>query len=129
MEHYSKNTARSRVENDLGLTGINDMLKVKSITQLDVLRVKSVVKAVRDWLLRPENDRWLLVYDNVEPSYDIFDFIPLTLSGKIIFTSRDSNCCSWGTKLHVDKMTDEQGIEVIEASVGGLVSDDSNEGK
>ncbi|KAH6994901.1 hypothetical protein EDB80DRAFT_728193 [Ilyonectria destructans] len=118
VSHYTKDAPRSQVENDLGLTGVEDMLKVKSILQLDTLRVKSVVRAVKDWLLRPENDKWLLIFDNVEPSYDIFDFIPLTLSGQIILTSRDSNCCAWGTKLHIASMSDDQGVKLIGSVVG-----------
>ncbi|KND91932.1 Nephrocystin-3 [Tolypocladium ophioglossoides CBS 100239] len=121
VTHYSKDATRSQVENDLGLTGVEDMLKVKSVMQLDTLRVKSIVRAVRDWLLRPDNGSWLLVFDNVEPSYDIFDFIPLTLSGKIILTSRDSNCCSWGTRLHVDAMKEKEAIELLDAVLGGTV--------
>lgn len=121
ITHYSKDATRSQVENDLGLTGVEDMLKVKNVMQLDTLRARSVVRAVKDWLLRPDNGSWLLVFDNVEPSYDIFDFIPLTLSGKIILTSRDSDCCSWGSKLHVDAMKEKEAIELLDAVLGGTV--------
>ncbi|KAL7795059.1 hypothetical protein V8C37DRAFT_375440 [Trichoderma ceciliae] len=117
-EYYSKNTPRTQVENDLGLTGVQDMLRVKSIQQLDTLRVKSVVRAVKDWLMRPENDKWLLIFDNVEPSFDISDFIPLTLTGKIILTSRKSSSCVWGTKLHVGPMVDEEAVCLLRSVVG-----------
>ncbi|GFP59757.1 nephrocystin-3 [Trichoderma asperellum] len=80
VQYYSKDMPRIQVENDLGLTGVEDMLKVKSIQQLDTSRVKSVVRAVKDWLMRPDNDKWLLIFDNVEPSFDISDLIPLTLT-------------------------------------------------
>ncbi|TWU74305.1 hypothetical protein ED733_005619 [Metarhizium rileyi] len=118
VEHYAKGIPRSQVENDLGFAGAEDMLKVKSIMQLDVSRVRSVVRSVKDWLLRPDNTGWLLIFDNVEPSYDIFDFIPLTLSGKIILTSRDSDCCSWGTKLQVDVMGEGEAVSLLDSMVG-----------
>lgn len=118
VEHYAKETPRTEVENDLGLTGVEDMLKVKSVLQLDTSRIRSVVRAVKDWLLRPDNVGWLLVFDNVEPSYDIFDFVPLTLSGKVILTSQDSNCCSWGTTLRVDAMDKAEAISFLELIVG-----------
>jgi hypothetical protein len=118
VQYYSKNTPRTQVENDLGLTGIEEMLKVKSIQQLDTFRVKSVVRAVKDWLMRPENDKWLLILDNVEPSFDISDFIPLTLTGKIILTSRDSSSSIWGTKLRVGPMEDEEAVELLRSVVG-----------
>ncbi|RFU76310.1 tetratricopeptide-like helical [Trichoderma arundinaceum] len=129
VEYYSKNTPRSRVENDLGLTGVEEMLKVKSIQQLDTLRVKSVVRAVKDWLMRPENDKWLLIFDNVEPSFDISDFIPLTLSGKIILTSRDSSSSVWGTKLRVGPMLDEEAVELLRSVVGNDSLDHDSEGE
>ncbi|EHK19694.1 uncharacterized protein TRIVIDRAFT_7604, partial [Trichoderma virens Gv29-8] len=113
VEYYSKNTTRAQVENELGLAGVAEMLKVKSIQQLDTLRVKAVVRAVKDWLMRPENDRWLLIFDNIEPSFDISDFIPLTLTGKIILTSRDRSNCVWGTKLRIGPMTDEEAVELL----------------
>lgn len=118
VQYYSKNTDRTRVENELGLTGVEEMLKVKSIQQLDTLRVKAVIGAVKDWLMRPENDRWLLIFDNVEPSFDISDFIPLTLTGKIIQTSRDSSNCIWGKKLRIGPMMDEEAVELLRSAAG-----------
>lgn len=129
VEYYAKDTPRSQVENDLGFTGVEDMLRVKSIMQLDTSRVRSVVRAVKDWLLRPENTRWLLIFDSLEPSYDIFDFLPLTLSGKIILTSRDGNCCSWGTKLQVDAMEEDEAIRLLDAIVGDDAAQDAVQGK
>ncbi|UNI22382.1 hypothetical protein JDV02_008274 [Purpureocillium takamizusanense] len=124
VEHYSKSAEREQVERDLGLTGVQDMLKVKSARDLDIPRAKSVVRAIRNWLLRPGNTDWLLIFDNVEMSYDIFQFIPLTMSGKIIFTSRNSNCCSWGAKLLVDTMTEQESIDLLASIMGkGAVED------
>ncbi|KAK2603805.1 hypothetical protein QQS21_004007 [Conoideocrella luteorostrata] len=127
VEHYAKEAPRSQVENDLGFMGVEDMLKAKNVMQLDTSRIRSVVNSVRDWLLRPENVRWLQVFDNVEPSYDIFDFIPLTLSGKVILTSQDSNCCPWGSKVQVDAMEEEEAINLLEAIVGDYAVQDSTQ--
>lgn len=129
VEHYAKDTSWDQIENDLGFSGVGEMLKAKSIMQLDASRLRSVVYAVKDWLLRPENSQWLLVFDNVEPSYDIYDFIPLTLSGRIILTSRDGNCCSWAAKLHVDAMTEEESLNLLHAIVGDNEQKDAIEGK
>ncbi|KAL6862291.1 hypothetical protein J3F83DRAFT_745778 [Trichoderma novae-zelandiae] len=118
VEYYSNDAPRSRVETELGLTGVEEMLKAKSIQQLDTVRVKAVVRAVKDWLMRPENDKWLLILDNVEPSFDISDFIPLTLTGKIILTSRDSSNCIWGARLHVGPMVDEEAVQLLRSMVG-----------
>lgn len=129
VTHYSNNTPRSRVENDLGFTGVEEMLQVKNIFQLDAIRVKSVVKAVKDWLMRPENDKWLLIFDNVEPSLDVFDFIPLTLTGKIIFTSRDSSATPWGSELEVTPMDEEEAMHLMKLSLGDDLFQDPRDGK
>ncbi|KAH6603279.1 tetratricopeptide-like helical [Trichoderma cornu-damae] len=129
VEYYSGNTPRARVENDLGLAGVEEMLKVKSIQQLDALRVKSVVRAVRDWLMRPENDKWLLIFDNVKPSFDVSEFIPLTLAGKVILTSRDSSSCVWGTRLRIGPMVDDEAVELLRSAVGDDALDSDSEGK
>ncbi|KAJ6442265.1 tetratricopeptide repeat protein [Purpureocillium lavendulum] len=124
VEHYSTSAKREQVESDLGLVGVQDMLKVKSFIELDTPRIRSVVRAIKNWFLRPDNRDWLLVFDNVESSYDIFNFVPLALSGKVIFTSRDSNCCSWGTKLHVDAMTEQEAIDLLESTLGKTALED-----
>lgn len=128
VQYYSKDVSRIQVENDLGLTGVEDMLKVKSIQELDASRVKSVVRAVKDWLMRPDNDKWLLIFDNVEPSFDIFNFIPLTLTGKIILTARESSSCIWGTKLRVGPMLDGEAVELLRSVVGDNSLQNDGEG-
>ncbi|EFZ00704.1 kinesin light chain-like protein [Metarhizium robertsii] len=127
VEHYAKEIPRSQVEDDLGFAGVEDMLKVKSIMQLDKSRVKSVVHSVKDWLLRPENTGWLLVFDNVGPSHDLFDFIPVTLSGKIILTSRYKNCCDWSNELQVGVMEEEEAVRLLDAIVGNNAAQDPAE--
>lgn len=118
VQYYSKDVPRIQVENDLGLTGVEDMLKVKSLQELDASRVQSVVRAVKDWLMRPDNDKWLLIFDNVESSFDISNFIPLTLTGKIILTSRESSSCISRTKLRVGPMLDGEAVELLRSIVG-----------
>lgn len=113
VQYYAKTHGVSEVESDLGLTGITDMMKASSAMQLDSSRVKSVVRAINDWLMRPGNDRWLLVVDHIEPSYDCHNLIPLTLSGRIILTSRERNTCRWGTKINIDQLTDSEATLLL----------------
>jgi hypothetical protein len=123
VQHYCKTVPRDRVENDLGLTGVGEMLKVKSILQLDTIRVRSVVRSVKDWLLRPDNGKWLIVFDNVEPSLNILDFIPLTLTGKIIFTCQDKNSCPLGAEVPVGPLTPDQALKLMELTLGETLLD------
>lgn len=129
VTHYSARAPRADVENHLGLRGVDEMLKSRSILQLDILRVKSVVQAVKGWLLRPKNDKWLLIFDHLEPTFDIFDFIPLTRSGRIILTARDGECCSWGSRLEVGPMTEEESLNLLAAALGRDFHSDPMEGR
>lgn len=115
IDWYSKKSPREEVESELGLVGIDDMAKAKSIMHLDKTRVMSVVSAVKDWLMRPGNDGWLLVMDNAPASYDVCDFVPLTLSGKVILISQEGNACKWGTKIQVDAMSEAEAVEMLNA--------------
>ncbi|KAG6271513.1 hypothetical protein E4U49_003885 [Claviceps purpurea] len=118
VRHYAKDTPRCQVENDLGFAGLEDMLKVKSILKLDTPRIRSIVRVVKDWLLCPDNVEWLLVFDNVGSSYNVVDFIPLRVSGRLIFTSRDEYCCPWGEALRVDAMKEEEAISLLGVVLG-----------
>ncbi|KAG6079786.1 hypothetical protein E4U33_008114 [Claviceps sp. LM78 group G4] len=113
VRHYARDTPRWQVEKDLGFAGLEDMLKVKSILKLDTPRIRSIVRVVKDWLLCPDNVEWLLVFDNVGSSYNIVDFIPLRVSGRLIFTSRDEYCCPWGEGLRVGAMKEEEAISLL----------------
>jgi hypothetical protein len=57
-----------------------------------------IVRQMRQWFSRPENDRWLVVYDNYDcpripgmtctTSYDIRDYFPYRGHGSILITTR-----------------------------------------
>lgn len=57
-----------------------------------------LVQQMRQWLSRPTNDRWLMVYDNYDDprlpgmdsvtGYDIRDFFPHRSQGSILITTR-----------------------------------------
>ncbi|OAA77262.1 nb-arc [Akanthomyces lecanii RCEF 1005] len=116
VSYYSDKMPRDKVEERLGVTGVAEMVCTKSILHLDKNRVMSVVRAVKDWLMQPENGNWLVVFDGVEPMYNVQEFIPLTLSGRVILTSKGEKACTWGSKVWVHSMSEEQALELL--SVG-----------
>jgi hypothetical protein len=128
VRHYSAKASKEDVENHLGLRGVDEMLQAKSILQLNIMTVKSVVQAVKDWLLRPKNDKWLLIFDHVQPTFDLFDFIPLTRSGRIMITSCDVEACSWGEKLPVGAMTEDEAMALLAHTLDRDLTTDSAEG-
>ncbi|KAG6027453.1 hypothetical protein E4U19_001988 [Claviceps sp. Clav32 group G5] len=128
VRHYAKDTPRWQVEKDLGFAGLEDMLKVKSILKLDTPRIRSIVRVVKDWLLCPDNVEWLLVFDNVGSSYNIVDFIPLRVSGRLIFTSRDEYCCPWGEALRVGAMKEDEAISLLGVVLGEEAAQTTTQG-
>ena len=129
IDNYTKEGSRAEVESVLGLSGVGEMVKAKNILDLDVPRVTSIVRAVKDWLLRPDNRGWLLIFDNVAPTYDIFDFIPLSLSGRIILTSTDANCCPWGTQLRIEGMTEQEAVDTLASIISEEILKDPIQGR
>jgi hypothetical protein len=84
---------------------------------------KLKVDKVRRWLSEPENDQWLLIFDNYDDpylpgirsptGYDIRSFFPTRSQGSIMITSR----C---TRLTFSKRLNLQKLEDINASVSIL---------
>ena len=85
-----------------------------SMEQLDSLTTPQVLADVLKWLSRPDNRRWLLVFDNYdEPDlFAINDFCPGVGHGSIIITTRLPDLVM-GTTVRVQPLvtiTDSLGI-------------------
>lgn len=91
---------------------------IKQETDLD-----QVVSGVIGWLDLPQNERWLIVYDNFDnpkapgnPDYsavDIRQFLPRSDHGSIIITTRSAQVRQ-GKRIHVQKLLDvKDGLEII----------------
>jgi tetratricopeptide (TPR) repeat protein len=117
-KHYAKqfpkpSEARAKVERDMGIPSIKTMLEKKSVTQLEPVEIQSAIKGAKDWLLRDGN-RWLLVFDNVLPSYNLLEFIPLSRQGKLILLSEDRTYCPWGDALEIPAWTEDDAVELFD---------------
>jgi hypothetical protein len=112
-DHPDIEKAKARLRTELGLPDVEKMLHVKDVKQLEPIKVRSVIKGVKDWLFRRGN-RWLLVYDNIDNSFDLLEFIPMTLQGQIILITRDRNQCTWGTsEMHVPDWDEKAAIDLL----------------
>ncbi|RPB26407.1 hypothetical protein L211DRAFT_769464, partial [Terfezia boudieri ATCC MYA-4762] len=69
-----------------------------------------IVGAVKQWLAAKENNKWLLVIDNLDDleSFDLSDYIPQCCHGTVIITSRRPNCVHRRRGVEVSQM---QGSE------------------
>lgn len=70
-----------------------------------------IVRGVKMWLAKEENQNWLLVFDNVDDlkGLEIEKFLPISAHGKIIMTSRRTECVDFGIGLEVIEMSEEEG--------------------
>ena len=68
----------------------------------------------REWLSRPENTRWMLIYDNYdEPeAYNVKMFFPYRAQGSVLITTR-SSCLAFGTSLLLKKLEKGRGLEIL----------------
>jgi hypothetical protein len=91
-----------------------------------------VVAEVLDWLARPDNVDWLLVFDNVDldpekdretGGYDVRRYIPGD-HGSVLITTRLSRLAQLGESKHLQKVDEELGKAIFERwygrELGGL---------
>jgi hypothetical protein len=67
----------------------------------DLSGLQNLVQAVKQWFDQPRNDRWLLIFDNVDnpkisqnrdnSSYDVLPYFPEAAQGSIMVTTRWSS--------------------------------------
>ena len=91
-----------------------------------------IINEVQNWFSQPANNRWLLIFDNVDrdhspelPSkvrdlhaFDVEDYFPGGDHGSILVTSRLRRLRQYGDSLELTKMNEHQGKAVLETRTG-----------
>jgi hypothetical protein len=75
-----------------------------------------IVKAVKGWLTLDSNDKWLIVFDNVDDleSFNVSDSFPYKHSiGTVIITTRRRACVAYGKGLELKEMEEKESIELL----------------
>ncbi|KAF8446552.1 P-loop containing nucleoside triphosphate hydrolase protein [Kalaharituber pfeilii] len=74
-----------------------------------------VIKAVKKWLTAKQNNKWLLVFDNLDDleSFDINDYIPSCDFGTIIITSRRRESMQGRRGLEVHQMQNNEAEKLL----------------
>ncbi|KAF8455035.1 hypothetical protein BDZ91DRAFT_746904 [Kalaharituber pfeilii] len=74
-----------------------------------------VIKAVKKWLTAKQNNKWLLVFDNLDDleSFDINDYIPSCDFGTIIITSRRRESMQGRRGLEVYQMQNKEAEKLL----------------
>ncbi|KAL9047908.1 MAG: hypothetical protein Q9162_007914 [Coniocarpon cinnabarinum] len=75
---------------------------------------KEAVARFREWLSRPQNMQWMLIFDNYnEPNaYDIREFFPYRAHGSMLITTRSTRLM-FGEVLTLIKLDEEQGLSIL----------------
>ncbi|KAB8219540.1 hypothetical protein BDV33DRAFT_231417 [Aspergillus novoparasiticus] len=78
------------------------------------------VKGVIDRLSQPENSEWLLIFDNVDDldSFDIRFYMPSSLLGNILITSRRTDVSGYWRSIEVEKMSETEAKSLLAKSSG-----------
>ena len=89
-----------------------------------------VVADVLDWLARPDNTGWLLVFDNVDQdheqggAYDVRRYLPGD-HGSVLITTRLSRLAQLGDSKQLRKVDQDLGKAIFEKWYGGELGESS----
>jgi hypothetical protein len=94
-----------------------------------------MVQQVRQWFSRPDNDGWLMLYDNYDhplirgitstTSYDIRDYFPHRGHGSILITTRSPRL-AFAKQLAVKKLNLNQSLSILTTRSGREVTGGKN---
>lgn len=100
------------IAKDLGMVGV---VNEDGLLSPDAKHNECIINGIKLWLSQEENRDWLLVFDNVDDleTLRIETFMPSTMAGNIIMTSRRSDCAHFGVGLEVKEMTKEEGVKLL----------------
>ena len=89
---------------------------------------ETVIKDVLGWFSIPENQKWLIVFDNIDQDYgdmetgaDIYDvrrYFPRADHGSILITTRLTKFGQLGTLLEVGRVDHEQAFAIFKNGYG-----------
>jgi hypothetical protein len=110
----------TRIGFDLGLASTVDPSTGQVVAQ-DTASQKAMVVAMRKWLARPENEGWMLVFDNADDleAVNLQDYFPTTPNGDILITSRQSQSILLGPSLEVKPLPIDDADLVLQHMGGG----------
>jgi hypothetical protein len=85
-------------------------------------------KLFLEWLSLPKNDKWLLIYDNVDDleTFDIRNFFPRTSQGSIIITSRRLELTTLYRSVNLDILDVADAISLLSKTSALEISKESS---
>ena len=96
--------------------GLSDTLAQDGSISNDPSHRKDINRAVHRWLSLPENNNWLLIFDNVDDieSFQIEDYFPRNSNGgRILITSRRPDFSRIVEAVEIDNLQPEEAISLL----------------
>ena len=100
----------------------------RSYSQEKGTDVDEVITDVLKWLSQRLNDRWLLIFDNVDrevsissrdpEAFDVREYFPSADQGSILITSRLASLQQLGVDMKLKPVDERQGKSILENSLG-----------
>jgi len=116
-----------------GLAGLAAQVMGEQKSATDSHEEERMVQQVRQWFSRPENDGWLVLYDNYDnpvvpgitstTSYDIRDYFPHRGHGSILITTRSPRL-TFAKQLAVKKLDNlTQSLAILATRSGREITE------
>lgn len=103
----------------------------RSYSQKEGSNVDEVLNEIFRWLCQPSNNRWLLIFDNVDrefsassgdlEAFDVKTYFPEADHGSILVTSRLATLWRLGSDMKLEPVNEMQGESILANSFGKSV--------
>jgi hypothetical protein len=132
LDGSSKDRLRQSMANIASRLPQNQVLEVsKEYARNKDIDIDAVIEDVLRWLSLPSNERWLLIFDNVDhdyfnetrdpQAYNVQTYFPSADQGSILITTRLASLRRYGTDLKLITVNYMQGKAILENNIGRSV--------
>ena len=98
---------------DNSYAGLRQLLELKIKPNADQYLIK---EKIREWFRF--NEKWLLVFDNVEHPKDIIEYLPQEHTGSIIITTRNPNLREIANTVKIPTWSIEESVSFLQSRTG-----------
>lgn len=115
--------------------GVDGVAESTALAASQTPDMEAEAAAVLRWLSRERNDRWLMVFDNVDrdvkrsendaQAFEVGAFLPAADHGSVLITSRLASLGEIGQATEVGRLELDQALELLGRCSGLPASDDS----
>jgi hypothetical protein len=128
LDGRSEETLRRSIASIVERLPKNQISQPKTSFRNTEEEIRQAVNQVLKWLSTEGNDRWLLIFDNVdrdlsldpgdEDAYDVRNYFPGADHGSILITTRLAGLYQMGTTEELGRVDDVQALEILQNRLG-----------